>query len=100
MKEIELLQAAIANTKAMLTAAEQGDWSSIAELEVVRSNQLEQAFPLPEHSDTVSVSALLAELIELNQQVETHCSEARKSLQTELSRFTQKKRAAAAYRSV
>lgn len=99
MKEIELLQAAIANTKSMLTAAEQAEWSTIAELEVVRSRQLEQIFPLPERNDTVTVRALLTELIELNQQVEKQCSEAKKSLQTELSRFTQKKRAAAAYRS-
>lgn len=100
MTEIELLQAALANTKAMLTSAEQGDWARIAELDAERAALLQQAFPLSEEDSSAAARPALAEMIELNQQVEKYCSQARHELQTELSRFTRKKQAAAAYRAV
>ena len=100
MSEIEFLQAALVKTKAMLTAAEQGGWSKIAELNAERVSFLQQALPLSEEDSLTDVKVILAELIELNQQVEKYCAEARHDLQTELSQFTRKKLAAAAYRGV
>ncbi len=100
MREMEVLQAAIANTRAMLSAAQQAEWSKIAQLDAERASLLEQAFPLPHDVDPAEARPLMNELIELNQQVEKYCAEARQELQIEMSRFTQKKHAAAAYRSV
>ena len=100
MSEIELLQAALVKTKAMLTAAEQEEWSKIAELDAERAGLFHQAFPLSEENSPADVRTTLTELIELNKQVEKYCAKAKHDLQTDLSRFTRKKQAAAAYRSV
>lgn len=100
MNHLQLLQAALHSTEQMLAAAEQGQWARIAELEAVRASQLQQVFPLAEDEENEALRPVLEQLVALNQQVEQLCRSARQSLQTELSRFTQKKQAAAAYRSV
>jgi hypothetical protein len=95
----EQLIAAKNTTSQMLQAAHDEQWARIAELEVLRSQQLSSLFPLGEQAVETDFATELEALIELNQQVENLCREARQSLQSELSQFTRNKRAAAAYRS-
>lgn len=88
-------------TEQMLHAAENADWSELTEVVAVRALELEQAFST-ESSDTLDESAkpTLEKLIDLNQQVEQLCRNAKQDLATELRRFTKNKQAAAAYKSL
>lgn len=98
---VEHLLRATTLTEQMLHAAERAEWAQLTETLAARDKELEQAFSV-ENSEVLDTSAkpLLEKLIELNQQVEQYCRNAKQDLATELRHFNKNKQAAAAYKSL
>jgi ferritin-like metal-binding protein YciE len=87
-------------TEQMYQAAQNEQWASIAELHIKRIPLIEKVFPLESHEQHPALIPPMEKLVQLNEQVEAICKDARQSLQLELAGMNKNKKAVSAYQTI
>lgn len=92
LSQTRLLATVIKTTRNMLVLADQQDWDAVADLEVLRREDLKRCFDLPVKEDKEGLIAeALAVLLHLNEELASHLLTAR-ARSLEGSRDTAKSR--------
>lgn len=97
--KLERLKQAAKLTDAMLLNAQSERWSELPSQQQEREALFLDIFPLDAVERTDDFRQIILTMIEQNQQLETVCRQAQKSLQLELSGLNKNRKAVAAYQS-
>jgi len=87
-------------TKTMQQKAQQQLWDEITTLEQQRQTMINTIFPINENDMSTQITEKIQKIIDLNQELETQCRQAKQEVQVQMKGLNRNKNAAAAYGSV
>lgn len=81
LPQTRLLASVINTTRSMLTLAEEQQWDAVADLELLRREDLKQCFEIPVHDNQNDlISEALAVLLHMNEELMTKLAKARENV--------------------